>query len=54
MTVSGADDPGAVVVKAGDLFVRNPSGTALLRVTATGMSRQARTWSPRAPCRPSD
>ena len=36
MTVSGADDPGALVVKAGDLFVRNPSGTALLRVTVNG------------------
>lgn len=36
MTVSGADDPGALVVKAGDLFVRNPSGTALLRVAANG------------------
>jgi hypothetical protein len=36
MTVSGTDDPHAVVVKAGDLFVRNPAGTALLRVAASG------------------
>jgi hypothetical protein len=36
MTVSGVDDPHAVVVKAGDLFVRNPAGTALLRVAASG------------------
>ena len=36
MTVFGADDPHAVVVKAGDLFVRNPAGTALLRVAASG------------------
>jgi len=36
VTVSGADDPHAVVVKAGDLFVRNPAGTALLRVAASG------------------
>jgi hypothetical protein len=36
MTVFGADDPHAMVVKAGDLFVRNPTGTALLRVAANG------------------
>ena len=36
MTVFGVDDPHAVVVKAGDLFVRNPTGTALLRVAASG------------------
>jgi len=36
MTVFGADDPHALVVKAGDLFVRNPTGTALLRVAASG------------------
>ena len=36
MTVFGADDPNAIVVKAGDLFVRNPAGTALLRVAANG------------------
>jgi hypothetical protein len=36
MTVSGAADPNALVVKAGDLFVRNPAGTALLRVAANG------------------
>jgi len=36
MTVSGADDPNALVVKAGDLFVRNPAGTALLRVASNG------------------
>ena len=36
MTAFGADDPNALVVKAGDLFVRNPSGTALLRVAANG------------------
>ena len=36
MTVSGIDDPNALVVKAGDLFVRNPGGTALLRVAANG------------------
>ena len=36
MTVFGPDDPHAVVVKAGDLFVRNPTGTALLRVADTG------------------
>ena len=29
-------DPGALLVKAGDLFVRNPAGTALLRVSAGG------------------
>jgi hypothetical protein len=36
MTAFGADDPHAIVVKAGDLFVRNPAGTALLRVGAGG------------------
>ena len=36
MTAFGADDPHALVVKAGDLFVRNPAGTALLRVAANG------------------
>ena len=36
MTAFGADDPGAIVVKTGDLFVRNPAGTALLRVAASG------------------
>jgi hypothetical protein len=36
MTAFAADDPSALVVKAGDLFVRNPSGTALLRVAANG------------------
>ena len=36
MTAFGIDDPNAIVVKAGDLFVRNPAGTALLRVAANG------------------
>ncbi len=36
MTAFAADDPSALVVKAGDLFVRNPTGTALLRVAANG------------------
>ena len=36
LTVSGVEDPQALVVKAGDLFVRNPAGTALLRVAASG------------------
>jgi hypothetical protein len=36
MTAFGPDDPHALVVKAGDLFVRNPAGTALLRVAASG------------------
>ena len=36
MTAFSADDPNALVVKAGDLFVRNPGGTALLRVAANG------------------
>lgn len=36
MLVSGADDPNAIVVRSGDLFVRNPAGTALLRVAANG------------------
>ena len=36
MTAFGADDPNAIAVKAGDLFVRNPAGTALLRVAANG------------------
>ena len=36
MRAFSADDPHALVVKAGDLFVRNPAGTALLRVAANG------------------
>jgi hypothetical protein len=36
MTAFGAADPQALVVKVGDLFVRNPTGTALLRVAANG------------------
>jgi hypothetical protein len=36
ITAFGVDDPQALVVKAGDLFVRNPGGTALLRVAANG------------------
>jgi hypothetical protein len=36
MTVFGADDPAAIVVKAGDLLVRDPAGTALLRIAANG------------------
>ena len=36
MTAFGVGDPSALVVKAGDLFVRNPAGTALLRVAASG------------------
>ena len=36
MTAFSADDPHALVVKTGDLFVRNPAGTALLRVAANG------------------
>jgi hypothetical protein len=36
MTAFGANDPQALVVKAGDLFVRNPAGSALLRVAANG------------------
>ena len=36
MTVFGPDDPQSLVVKAGDLFVRNPAGTALLRVATNG------------------
>ena len=36
MTAFGPDDPNALVVKSGDLFVRNPAGTALLRVAAGG------------------
>jgi hypothetical protein len=36
MTAFGASDPQALVVKAGDLFVRNPTGTTLLRVAANG------------------
>ncbi len=36
MSVSSADDPNAIVVKAGDLFVRDAAGTALLRVAASG------------------
>jgi hypothetical protein len=31
-----AADANAIVVKAGDLFIRNPAGTALLRVAANG------------------
>jgi len=36
MTVFGPDDPQALVVRAGDLFVRNPAGTELLRVATNG------------------
>ncbi len=36
MTAFGVDDPNALVVKAGDLLVRNPAGTTLLRVAANG------------------
>ena len=36
MTAFGVDDPNAIVVKAGDLFVRDPAGTALMRVAANG------------------
>jgi hypothetical protein len=36
MTAFGVDDPNALVVRAGDLFVRNPAGTTLLRVAANG------------------
>jgi hypothetical protein len=36
MTAFGSADPNALVVKSGDLFVRNPAGTALLRVAANG------------------
>ncbi len=36
MTAFGSADPSALVVKSGDLFVRNPAGTALLRVAANG------------------
>ncbi|HEY8977357.1 MAG TPA: hypothetical protein VIN75_24300, partial [Burkholderiaceae bacterium] len=36
MTAFGSDDPQALVVKTGDLFVRNPAGTALLRVATNG------------------
>ncbi|MEP6505175.1 MAG: hypothetical protein ABJD97_17685, partial [Betaproteobacteria bacterium] len=36
VTLFGTDHPDALVVKAGDLFVRNPAGTALLRVAANG------------------
>jgi hypothetical protein len=36
VTAFGTGDPQALVVKAGDLFVRNPAGTALLRVAANG------------------
>jgi len=42
MTAFGPDDPQALVVKAGDLFVRNPAGTALLRVAADGDVTAAR------------
>ena len=36
MTAFGAADPNALMVRTGDLFVRNPAGTALLRVAANG------------------
>ena len=36
ITAFDAADPNALVVRAGDLFVRNPAGTALLRVAANG------------------
>ena len=36
MTAFGAADPNALVVRTGDLFVRNPAGTTLLRVAANG------------------
>ena len=36
MTAFGSADPNALVVRSGDLFVRNPAGTALLRVAANG------------------
>jgi hypothetical protein len=36
ITAFGVADPNALVVKAGDLFVRNPAGTALLRAAANG------------------
>ena len=36
ITAFAAADPNALVVRAGDLFVRNPAGTALLRVAANG------------------
>jgi hypothetical protein len=36
ITAFDASDPNALVVKSGDLFVRNPAGTALLRVAANG------------------
>ncbi len=36
ITAFGAADPNALVVRTGDLFVRNPAGTALLRVAANG------------------
>ena len=36
VTAFGSADPNALVVKSGDLFVRNPAGTALLRVAANG------------------
>ena len=36
MTAFGADDPHAIAVKAGDLFVRNSTGTSLLRIAASG------------------
>jgi hypothetical protein len=36
MTAFATEDPNALVVRAGDLFVRNPAGTALLRVAANG------------------
>jgi hypothetical protein len=36
ITAFGTADPNAIVVRAGDLYVRNPTGTALLRVAANG------------------
>jgi len=36
MTAFAAGDPQALVVKAGDLFVRNPGGTSLLKVASDG------------------
>jgi hypothetical protein len=36
LVVSASDDPNAILVNAGDLFVKSRSGTALLRVAANG------------------
>ena len=36
ITVPGADDPGVIVVRSGDLLIRNAAGTPLLRVAADG------------------